>query len=51
MIDNIRKKLGKTLPGRIAQLNMAPALRQHYKGAPDDAIVACVLVLYTKILP
>ena len=45
MIDNIRKKLEKTLPGRIAQLNMAPALRQHYKGAPDDAIVACVLVL------
>ena len=45
MIDNIRQKLAQTLPGRIAQLEMAPALRQHYKGAPDDATVACVLVL------
>lgn len=45
MIDNIRKKLTQSLPGRIAQLEMAPALRVHYKGAPDDAIVACVLVL------
>ena len=45
MIDNIRRKLTQTLPGRIAQLEMAPGLRRHYKGAPDDAIVACVLVL------
>jgi len=45
MIDKIRHKLSQTLPGRIAQLKMAPALRQHYKGAPDDATVACVLVL------
>jgi 8-oxo-dGTP pyrophosphatase MutT (NUDIX family) len=45
MIDNIRQKLGQTLPGRIAQLEMAPTLRKHYKVAPDDATVACVLVL------
>ena len=45
MIDNIRKKLAQALPGRIAQLEMAPALRQHYKGAPDNATIACVLVL------
>ncbi|MFK8005705.1 MAG: CoA pyrophosphatase [Saprospiraceae bacterium] len=45
MIDNIRQKLAQTLPGRTAQLAMAPALRQHYKGASDDATVACVLVL------
>ncbi|MFK7771969.1 MAG: CoA pyrophosphatase [Saprospiraceae bacterium] len=45
MIDNIRQKLAQTLPGRIAQLEMAPALRQHYKEAPEDATVACVLVL------
>jgi 8-oxo-dGTP pyrophosphatase MutT (NUDIX family) len=45
MIDNIRRKLKEALPGRTAQLEMAPGLRRHYKGAPDDAIVACVLVL------
>lgn len=45
MIDNIRKKLEQALPGRTAQLKMAPAIRQHYRGVSDDAIVACVLIL------
>jgi len=44
-INNIRQKLSQTLPGRDAQLRMAPGLRRHYKGAPDDATIACVLVL------
>lgn len=45
IINNIRKKLSQSLPGREAQLGMAPALRRHYKVAPDDVTVACVLVL------
>lgn len=45
IINNIRQKLNETLPGREAQLGMAPGIRRHYKGASDDAIVACVLVL------
>ncbi|MEM6966945.1 MAG: CoA pyrophosphatase [Bacteroidota bacterium] len=45
MIDHIQKKLSQTLPGREAQLQMAPGLRRHYKVAPDDAIEACVMIL------
>ncbi len=45
MIDNIRKKLNQSLPGRDAQLAMAPSLRRHYKEAPSDVTIACVLVL------
>lgn len=45
MIDKIKQKLSEPLPGRLAQMEMAPGLRKHYKGAPDDAVVACVLVL------
>ncbi len=45
LINHIQQKLNQPLPGREAQLNMAPGLRRYYKVAPDDATVACVLVL------
>ena len=45
LINNIRQKLKQSLPGREAQLHMAPGLRRHYKDPSVDATVACVLVL------
>ena len=45
MINSLQQKLQQPLPGREAQLQMAPGLRRHYKMAPNDAIVACVMVL------
>ena len=49
LINHIQQKLQLPLPGREAQLNMAPSLRRHFLEASDDATVACVmLLLYPK---
>lgn len=49
LINDIQQKIKQPLPGREAQLNMAPGLRRHFVETPDDATVACVmLLLYHK---
>lgn len=45
MIEKIHQRLQLPLPGRSAQIQMAPGIRQHYKAPPEDALVACVMVL------
>ena len=44
-IQNIQQRLSNGLPGREAQLSMAPGLRRHYREAPKSAAVACVILL------
>ncbi|MEZ4949192.1 MAG: CoA pyrophosphatase [Saprospiraceae bacterium] len=45
-ISDLELKLKNELPGREAQLDMAPSVRRHYMEAPDHASVAAVLALF-----
>ena len=44
-INSIAAQLERALPGPKAQYEMAHGIRHTYRAAPDDARIACVLVL------
>lgn len=45
-VNDLEKKMKKGLPGRNAQLQMAPSVRRHYMEAPESASTASVLALF-----
>lgn len=45
-VNALEKKMKQGLPGRNAQLQMAPSVRKHYMEAPDTASTASVLALF-----
>ncbi|MCB0661486.1 MAG: CoA pyrophosphatase [Saprospiraceae bacterium] len=45
-VNDLERKIKKGLPGRDAQLHMAPSVRKHYMEAPDTASTASVLALF-----
>ena len=44
-VERLERRLGDELPGQAAQLRMAPIGREQYLAAPENANIACVLVL------
>jgi 8-oxo-dGTP pyrophosphatase MutT (NUDIX family) len=45
-VSELEEKMKRGLPGRNAQLQMAPSVRKHYMEAPETASTASVLALF-----